>query len=62
MKHEYLTVGARRWCMGCNTYQVFRGGRWVDGQPDEPWPGYEKTQPECPRTSPLTSPEHEAPR
>ena len=42
-KHNYITVGARRWCMHCNTYQVLRAGKWVDGFPPEPWPGYEAT-------------------
>lgn len=48
-EHIYITVGARRWCLGCNTYQVWRGGRWRDGFPPEPWPGYEATQARCPR-------------
>lgn len=48
-EHDYITVGGRRWCLGCNTYQVFKGGRWRDGFPPEPWPGYEATQARCPR-------------
>ena len=47
--HEYITVGSRRWCLGCNTFQRFRGGKWRD---DEeligPWPGYARTEPSCP--------------
>lgn len=46
-RHDYIAVGGRRWCRGCNTYQVFRG-RWRDAFPPQPWPGYEATQPQCP--------------
>jgi hypothetical protein len=49
--HEYITVGARRWCIGCNTFQRFRGGKWRDDEEmiGEAWPAYERTQTECPR-------------
>lgn len=47
-EHRYITVGRRRWCTGCDTYQVFKGGRWRDAYPPEPWPGYEATQIGCP--------------
>jgi len=43
-EHDYITVGNRRWCMHCNTYQVFRDGKWRDAYPPEPWPGYEATK------------------
>lgn len=46
-EHDYIAVGGRRWCRGCNTYQVFRGGRWRDGYEPQPWPGYEATRAKC---------------
>lgn len=46
--HTYTTVGGRRWCKACNTYQVYNGDGWRDGFPPELWPGYEATQPTCP--------------
>lgn len=46
--HEFIEVKDRRWCVCCNTYQVFRGGQWRDAYPPEPWPGYEATQARCP--------------
>jgi len=46
-QHNYITVGRRRWCMGCNTYQVLRYGTWRDGYPPQPWPGYEATRQYC---------------
>lgn len=49
MKHEYVTVLARRWCVRCNTFQRFRSGRWRDEEEMiGPWPGYSRTTPECP--------------
>ncbi len=48
--HEYITVGARRWCMGCNTFQRRRNGVWRD-DPEMivgGWPAYEATQELCP--------------
>ena len=46
--HDYITVLARRWCMGCNTHQTLRRGRWRD-VPEMlgPWPGYSPTQEQC---------------
>lgn len=46
-EHDYITVGSRRWCRGCNTYQVLRDGKWRDGYPAQPWPGYEATEAKC---------------
>lgn len=45
--HDYITVGRRRWCRGCNTFQAQAGGVWRDGFKPGPWPGYEATKPFC---------------
>jgi len=41
-KHGWLTVGARRWCLACGSYQVLRNGQWRDDMVG-PWPGYNPT-------------------
>ena len=47
-EHRYIEVGARRWCVGCNTYQVRRNGMWRDSEEMiGPWPGYARTMPHC---------------
>lgn len=28
--HEWITVGARRWCLACDSFQVLRNGKWRD--------------------------------
>jgi hypothetical protein len=50
MEHDYITVGARRWCMGCNTFQRRRNGKWRDDEEmiGSAWPAYERTQAKCP--------------
>jgi hypothetical protein len=49
LSHDYITVGARRWCMGCNTFQRRRNGVWRDDEEmiGPAWPAYEITQDEC---------------
>jgi hypothetical protein len=49
VSHPYVTVGARRWCLRCNTFQRMRAGEWRDA-PEMlgPWPGYARTERECP--------------
>ena len=47
--HEYITVGARRWCMGCNKFQRRYNDIWRDdeGLLGAAWPAYEKTELSC---------------
>lgn len=47
--HNHITVGKRRWCIGCNTFQRFIRGAWRD-DPEllGPWPGYSVTVDPCP--------------
>ena len=40
--HEWIAVGARRWCLACGSYQVRRNGAWRDDMVG-PWPGYNPT-------------------
>ena len=42
MPHEWIEVGARRWCLACGSYQVRRNGCWADAVVG-PWPGYNRT-------------------
>ena len=39
-EHEFLTVGARRWCVNCKLFQSKRDGAWPDAFTN------------CPRTTP----------
>jgi hypothetical protein len=50
--HAYTTILSRRWCLRCDSYQVYRGGRWQD-VPEMlgPWPGYSRTEVDCPGSS-----------
>ena len=47
--HEYITIGARRWCLRCNTFQRRRNGVWLDDEEllGAAWPAYEKTELSC---------------
>lgn len=40
--HEWIEVGARRWCVSCGSYQAKTNGRWRDQMVGQ-WPGYNKT-------------------
>lgn len=40
--HEWDTVGGRRWCKDCGSFQVLRSGVWLDAMVG-PYPGYAKT-------------------
>jgi hypothetical protein len=40
--HEWIEVGARRWCIACRSYQICRNGRWFDSMVG-PWPAYART-------------------
>lgn len=44
LDHGWITVGARRWCLACGSYQTRQGGRWADAMLG-PWPGYARTDP-----------------
>ena len=47
--HEYITVGARRWCLRCNTFQRMVRGAWRDDEEMLNGPAaYERTQLRCP--------------
>jgi hypothetical protein len=41
-RHEWIEVGARRWCNECGSFQVLRGGKWRDAMVG-PWPSYNRT-------------------
>ena len=40
--HGWITVGVRRWCLACASYQVQKNGVWCDDLVG-PWPGYKAT-------------------
>lgn len=44
MKHEFIEVGNRRWCVGCSLFQNRRGGAHP-----EPW---REPASACPRDTP----------
>lgn len=41
-EHEWIEIGARRWCLACGSFQLRTGERWHDAMVG-PWPGYNKT-------------------
>ena len=41
-RHEWIEVGARRWCIACGSYQVKRNGVWRDEMVGN-WPAYNRT-------------------
>lgn len=47
--HNYLTVGAGRWCLGCNTFQRWSGREWKDDSTliGSAWPHYSATSESC---------------
>jgi len=28
-EHHFITVGSRRWCLGCDLFQTLKAERWV---------------------------------
>lgn len=44
-QHEWLEIGARRWCLACGSFQVRSGDRWHDAIVG-PYPGYNRTDPQ----------------
>ena len=40
--HEWIEVGARRWCNDCGSFQTNRNGKWKDAMVG-PYPSYNRT-------------------